>query len=301
MVNLSWRNDDGGPMLGRDSRLAFTVPENGLYYVRLRDVQGLGGRDHAYRLTLREPYPDFILMMGNPMRFRGTPDPQNSNVPRGGTIPIQVVAQRLDGFDGPIEVEILNLPEGLSAAPAVIDSGQDSTVLALSASPSASLHQEGVAPLKIVGRGRIDGREVLHYLEPDTDKTLDLIALMPGPDVEIALGAKEVVLEAGQEKRILIQIERVPGFEERVPFQITNLPPGVVVVNLGLNGINIGEKEKTAEFWLRAVPAALPADQTIWVTGRIESNNTILLVGPPLHLKVHREMIARSTGDKITQ
>ena len=122
------------------------------------------------------------------MRFRNTPDPQNSNVPRGGTIPIQVVAQRLDGFDGPIEVEILNLPEGLSAAPAVINSGQDSTVLALSASPGASLHEEGVALLKIVGRARIDGREVLHYLEPD--EKLKLIALMPGPDVKIALGRR---------------------------------------------------------------------------------------------------------------
>ena len=108
-------------------------------------------------------------------------------------------------------------------------------------------------------------------------------------------------LEPGQEKRIPIQIERVPGFEERVPFQIANLPPGVVVVNLGLNGINIAEKEKTAEFWLRAVPAALPADQIIWVTGRIESNNTILLAGPPLRLKVHRAMLARSADDKNTR
>ena len=115
------------------------------------------------------------------------------------------------------------------------------------------------------------------------------------------MGAEQVVLEPGQEKRISIHIERVPGFEERVPFQIANLPPGVVVVNLGLNGINIGEKEKTAEFWLRAVPAALPADQNVWVTGWIESNNNILLAGPPLRLKVHREMLARSAGDKNTQ
>ncbi len=299
VVTLSWRNDDGGPMLGKDSRLAFTAPENGLYHVRLRDVQGLEGPDRAYRLTLREPNPDFKLMAGNPMRLRRTPDPRNSNVPRGGTIPIQVVAQRLDGFDGPIEVELLDLPKGLSASPAVIASGQDSTVLALSASPGASLHAEGVAPLKIVGRARIGSRPVLRYLEPD--KKLNLIALMPGPDVEIAVGAKEVVLQPGQEKRIPIQIERVPGFEERVPFQIANLPPGVVVVNLGLNGINIAEKEKTAEFWLRAVPAALPADQIIWVTGRIESNNTILLAGPPLRLKVHRAMLARSADDKDTR
>ena len=42
VFHLNYRNDDGGPMYGRDSRLDFTVPEDGTYLVRIRDVRGFG-------------------------------------------------------------------------------------------------------------------------------------------------------------------------------------------------------------------------------------------------------------------
>src|ERR1022692_1816295 len=37
---LPYRNDDGGPGYGKDSRLRFTAPADGEYVVRLRDVRG---------------------------------------------------------------------------------------------------------------------------------------------------------------------------------------------------------------------------------------------------------------------
>ena len=41
LVRLPYRNDDGGPGYGKDSRLRFTAPADGEYIVRLRDVRGL--------------------------------------------------------------------------------------------------------------------------------------------------------------------------------------------------------------------------------------------------------------------
>ena len=43
LVHLPYRNDDGGPGYGKDSRLRFTAPADGEYIVRLRDVRGLHG------------------------------------------------------------------------------------------------------------------------------------------------------------------------------------------------------------------------------------------------------------------
>src|SRR5882762_2695370 len=61
LVRLPYRNDDGGPGFGKDSRLRFTAPADGEYIVKLRDVRGLTGEDYAYRLTLHPPAPDFQL------------------------------------------------------------------------------------------------------------------------------------------------------------------------------------------------------------------------------------------------
>src|ERR1035438_10050341 len=44
-----------------DSRIASTFPAAGDYTLRLRDVQGKGGPEYAYRLTIAPPKPDFTL------------------------------------------------------------------------------------------------------------------------------------------------------------------------------------------------------------------------------------------------
>ena len=60
VVTLFWRNDDA-PGLGKDSRLVFDAPADGLYQVRVGDARGEGGPAHAYRLTVRPPRPDFTV------------------------------------------------------------------------------------------------------------------------------------------------------------------------------------------------------------------------------------------------
>ena len=138
-MHLPYRNDDGGPGYGKDSRLRFTAPADGDYIVRLRDVRGLEGEDYAYRLTMRAPSPDFAERR-----------PRNPNVPAGGRIPVTVTALRLDDFDGPINVTIENLPAGLTATNGVIEPGQVTTTLLLSA--EANAHLDSAVPLQVAGR-----------------------------------------------------------------------------------------------------------------------------------------------------
>src|SRR5262249_61550482 len=61
VFTLFWRNDDGGPAHGRDSRLFFDPPADGDYRVRVGDARGEGGSPYAYRLTVRPPRPDFTV------------------------------------------------------------------------------------------------------------------------------------------------------------------------------------------------------------------------------------------------
>ena len=61
VFHLAWRNDDGGPGYGADSKLDFVAPADGDYVLHLSDVRGMEGGDFAYRLTIREAVPDYRL------------------------------------------------------------------------------------------------------------------------------------------------------------------------------------------------------------------------------------------------
>src|SRR4029077_9721372 len=102
VFTLYYRNDDGGPGYGRDSRILFDPPADGAYLVRVSDARGQGGDHFGYRLTVRPPRPSFNV------RF----SPTSPVVPRGGALAIQVSADRLDGYEGPINVHLENLPPG---------------------------------------------------------------------------------------------------------------------------------------------------------------------------------------------
>ncbi len=220
VAHLFYRNDDGGPGYGKDSRLHFTAPADGDYLVRIRDVRGLKGDDYAYRLTVREPVPDYRLSVA----------PRNPNVPLGGRIPLTITAMRLDDHNGPIHVAVKNLPAGLHATEGTIPAGEVSTTILLSADADAKLAQ--AAPLIVTDdRGR----------EASPEDKLKLISLMPKPDIQMSSVVKEVVIQPGGKTQVEVAIHRNNDFGGRVPVDIRNLPKGVRVIDIGLNGVLINE------------------------------------------------------------
>ncbi len=259
VAHLFYRNDDGGPGYGKDSLLHFTSPADGEYIVSIRDVQGLGGEQYAYRLTARHPRPD----------FRVTVNPRNPNVPKGGTIPITVTAARIDGFDGPINVSLNDLPAGLHASSGVIASGQVSTTIALSADSGAELNAP--VPLKATGKSSIGGATSTRLASPEDH--LKLISLMPRPDILMTAETTEVTLEPGGSAQITVSIARQGDFRGRVPVEVRNLPPRVRVLDVGLNGVLLNEDESKRSFTIDALPNAEPVDQLIYVSGAIETRS----------------------------
>ena len=275
LVHLPYRNDDGGPGYGKDSRLRFIAPTDGEYIVKLRDVRGLAGEDYAYRLALHPPAPDFQLAV----------TPKNPNVPLGGRIPLTVTAQRMDDFDGPVEVSLLDLPAGIHATKGVIEPGQVSTTLLLSADANAKL--DGAAPLKVSGQASLGGRTVAHLANPSDP--LKLISLAPRPDVFMNAETRRVEIEPGGKVEVTVSIKRNNDFGGRVPVEVRNLPPGVLVSDVGLNGVLLNENEERRSFTLEALPSALPIEQPIYVSGNVETRaggQQNSFAGEPILLKV---------------
>ena len=281
VVPIDYVNDDGGSRFGgKDSRLHFEAPADGTYFLRLRDVRGLEGERFAYRLTVREPAPDYSVSF----------DPKSFNIPRGGRVSVTVTADRRDGFEGPIDVELVGLPRGLSSAAGRIPAGADTTVLMIAAAPDASLDTHkahvrtrdpsstqyavtGVAALTLAARASIGGTVVSR--EAELMDPLDIIALAPRPDLVVTTTAARVEMAAGREVTLTVAVERHNGFTGRVPISILNLPHGVRVNDVGLNGVMITEAETSRTMHLIAEPWVEPLTQTIVVVGRVEVNSPL--------------------------
>ena len=257
VVTFYNRNDDGGPMYGKDSKLHFTAPEDGDYIVKISDVRGQQGERYAYRLTIHEPEPDFVLFA----------DPENPNVPAGSALPITVTAYRNDGFDGDIKVKLLDLPTGFTAREAVIRSGQTSTVILLSAAEGATTS----FPLRIQATAIANGKPIVR--EWKTEERIAVVSVAPKPELLVWSEPEQVELEPGGKVMVSIRVKRERDFAGRVPFDVRNLPHGVIVTDVGLNGVLITEEETTQRFTLSAESWVQPMEQTIFVVGRIETTS----------------------------
>ena len=141
---------------------------------------------------------------------------------------VSVIARR--GEDGPIEVEVKGLPAGVSASPATIFPGQDSTVLVLTADADVPLDARP-APIQIVGHSMVGGHDMMRTANrsEDGDATLQLASITPAPDVVVTAESREVSIEPGKEVTVTLHVDRHNGFKGRVPCFVQNLPPGVRV------------------------------------------------------------------------
>jgi hypothetical protein len=253
LSRLYYRNDDGGPGYGKDSLLKFVAPADGEYTVRIGDVRGESGDAYSYRLTARAPKPDFTLSVA----------PRNPNVPRGGTIPVTVTALRREGFEDPIEVEIENLAPGFTATRGRIGKEQTFGTILLTAATDAKL--DAPFALSVVGRAGGLARTA------NPEDTLKLVSLAPAPDLTMTTETREIVLEPGGTAEVTVAIERHNGFGGRVPVDVRNLPPRVRVLDVGLNGVLLNETETKRSFTVEALPSAEEVEQTIYVSGTIET------------------------------
>ena len=280
---LNYQNDDGGPGYGKDSRVTFDPPADGLYRLRVRDANPAGGPNRAYRLTVRPPRPDFALKLT-----------ASSNVWSGGGIPATVTATRADDFDGPIRVAARGLPAGFSIPDTVIEAGQTVAVVTLGATAAA---KSSAAAWQLVGTADIGGQPVTRPA--------------PGGKLTVAgeadlttTTASEVVLRPGGESRFTVKVERHFGFAGRVPLDVRGLPHGVRVMNIGLSGILVLPGESQREVVLYAEPWVTPQSRPVTVTARSERATGELrgkapkdteYAAPPLLLRV-RETSAADTA-----
>lgn len=260
VFRIPYENDDEPTRrLGTDSQVIFTPPSDGEYVARVTDVRGFGGSTgFHYTLGVRPPKPSFTVALNG----------KNPKVSPGSGREVMFTTTRIEGYDGPVRVEVDNLPTGFTFhGPIEIEAGQRLAWGVLSAAedapdPDAAADQA----VRVRAVANVDGREVVQELGTLGDIQLGgkpkvTIEILPVGDSPVAEQPLEFVIRPGETITARVRATR-HDFKGGIDFGKEeagrNLPHGVFVDNIGLNGLLIVEGQDEREFFITAAPKAKP-------------------------------------------
>ncbi len=265
-------DDDGKREWGKDSHLSFTAPSDGRYVVRVRDARGFGGDDFKYELKLRPARPDFSIEVKQ----------TNLAMSKGSGREWQVIAKRLDGLEGPIEIHLDGVPKGFEATnPLIIEAGQSMALGNLFATANAQLPEgEEKISIKLTASSLSTRGIVTHEIE-----TPLTVQLQDKRDVELKLvdikdsskELDELVIHPGEVISARVIVERN---EHKGPVSFgkddagRNLPHGSFVDNIGLNGLLITDQASEREFFIRAADWLEPQERLFHLRSETKNNPT---------------------------
>jgi hypothetical protein len=264
--------DDG--LQTRDPLLYWQAPTDGKYFVSVEDLQGRGGPRFVYHLETVPSGPDFELQG----------EYYYSQLAPGTNMIWFAKVKRLNGFDGPIQIHVENLPAGVDAEPVTIPAGMNHSAIILKCAQDAEI---GATLARIIGRatvtdsqgdtselvrsGRItceqqssgggQARWPIQTSIVGVTEPLDLLQVTATP--------VELQLKPGEQAEIKVRIQRNKDFKDPVTLAMSfdyftskfgeQLPPGVTVDKK--SQLRLAGKATEATIILQASKTALPVQR----------------------------------------
>ena len=275
---LYYENDDESRRtFGSDSLLSFTAPRDGEYLVRITDARSFSGADYKYDLLVRPRMPSFNVTLGG----------ANPTVNAGSGKEFTVSVDRIDGFEGEIRVDVEGVPPGFHVTtPVIIEEGQTQalgTINALLDAPQPT--PENAKATKVTSTAMIRGQEVTKDVNnlgeiKLAEKPKILLTLVaandesaePTPDAPL-----ELSVAPGETITARVRVER-NGFDGGVGIGKAdagrNMPHGVYVDNIGLNGLLIVEGQDERTFFITASKTATETTRMFHLRADAEGNQT---------------------------
>ncbi|MFO1438126.1 MAG: hypothetical protein U1F81_07345 [Verrucomicrobiaceae bacterium] len=293
IFTVNYQNDDSGDRkIGRDSRLTFTAPADGRFVVKVTDTRGWGGERFVYSLAIREPKPDFSVKLAG----------MNPTVMPGASVGFSFRAERTDNFDDAIQIDITGLPSGYWAtSPLIIEAGHDLISGSLHAMPDASKDADW-SKLKITATAK--------GLKHDAG-TFGKVTLGAKPKFIIVLepdvGGKPVMRDLAEETKPL-ELTLAPGQSVKawlravrlndkgiINLDVHGLPHGVIIDDIGLNGVQIREGENERPIFFRAANWVQDQDKLCHgaiSSARNEHDSAGLQTSFPILMKIRKAGVA---------
>jgi hypothetical protein len=235
----------------------FVAPADGKYEIMVASHLGdtLAGINHFYRLRITPENPDYRLIVLPPDDYR----PDACTLGQGGNRNFVVLAERRDGFNGPIALTVEGLPKDVSCAAQTIGPNTKKCLLVVSAAPNAPSF---TGEIKIKGKATINGKQAVREARPASitwpvqpqqniptitrlDRNLVLAVRDKSPFNLVAKADKAIVTH-GSKVTIKLTLNRLFP-DAAAPFQVlttpNELPPGItfgnVTIHQGKNEANL--------------------------------------------------------------
>jgi hypothetical protein len=206
--------------------------------------------------------------------------------------------ERIDNFDGPIRIDVSGLPPGFqTSAPIIIEAGQLEAKGVINALPGAPAPtEENWSLSKVTATATVAGKEVTHDAgslgtikraeKPKLIVHLEAIVEQEATDPSRTgrgpMLRPEIAIRPGTTITCRLRVER-NGFDERIQFDVENLPHGVIVDNIGLSGVLIPEGQTERTIYLTAADWVQPARREFFAAtkaaGEQSSLPAVLVVG----------------------
>ncbi|MCP4422595.1 MAG: hypothetical protein GY805_38785, partial [Chloroflexi bacterium] len=215
-----------------DSYLTTKLPKNGTYYLHLSDSQNHGSKNHAYRLRISPPQPDFALRI----------TPPSCTMRPGDATPVNVHALRKDGFNGDIKITLKDPPEDFQLTGNTIPAGTNSVRMTISAPPIKS---KGITtPLKFIGTANIKNKKLTRQAIPSQDLTQAFLYrhLVPSQQFiakvlkskwiapkAILTNATPLQLSLGGQQQLDFKFRKNPKKFKKLQLQLDNPPAGITL------------------------------------------------------------------------
>ncbi|MES2789410.1 MAG: c-type cytochrome domain-containing protein [Planctomycetota bacterium] len=288
-------DDDGWREWGDDSRLTFTAPTDASYLVRVTDVRGFQGEAYKYTLTIRPARPNFDVTLQG----------AKPTINLGSGKEFSVTANRHDEFEGEIRVDIKNLPPGFGVTtPLIIPAGHTIARGTLNTLPTAKAPTPAqVKAIEIRATATVNGQDVTKPV-PSFDEIklgdapkifVQVLPMEPqtptaSTDPNAVPVPAEITIAPGQTITARVRIER-RGYDGQVQFEAINqnLPHGVIIDNIGLNGLMIVDGQTERVFFLTAADWVPDQSRTFHLKSQEEGGQTSW----PVILHVKRPVVTQ--------
>lgn len=228
----------------KDSKFYWNAAADGQFFLAIRDLHGRGGERFLYHLSAERSGPDFEL----------SGEYYYAQLAPGTNMIWFAKLNRINAFNGPVEIVVEGLPEGVTAESLTIPEGMIHGAIILKCARKAMINASLV---RVYGRATITGpdgqeREIIRYGRVTCEqqssgggqarwpirtqivgvtKPLDLLKVEATPD--------ELTLKPGEKQELKVRIERQEGFTDPVTLAMSfdyfsskfgeQLPPGVTV------------------------------------------------------------------------
>ncbi len=277
------KQDPGGsnlPTFTSDPALLLTVPEDGQYQVRLADRfrASQGDASLTYTLSITTPQPAIRAVIFDSLPSTDGKVPLTTgaiSLRKGGTYDVPVYVYRTGGHNAEIKILAKELPEGLTAADAVIPAGQSSATLVLTAAPDAEAKASRVfftAVSENIPETKVSVATLVHAGAnglPRTARVADSLLVAVMQDEEpFHLTPGMIDVQATQDQQVLIPLAliRRAGFVDKVDISFSGQPANVDVPAIAF------EKDKdaaVARFYFKENAAVGPATLLMHATGNV--------------------------------